>query len=772
MSRNAASPPPIVFGCAPEDAPAMRSVVQRLRVDGFTAWLAADELGAQADQPRALREAVRGAGAVVVGLSRRSWGSDGQLVPALARLADVLTLTPGRRTLIALKLARCDTPPELAEAQVIELFAYSGYERLSGLLRERAARERAVAPAASRQPPAPPPTPVLALRGRFALPILERQGQLARLGRGVARMAYLLDARRALVIGGGGATLLDLRDNTPIWTIDCPVRRAALSSGGRLLALAAGHTIQLWDLRDGRLAATCEGHSGLVGGLAFTPDERTLISVGHDGSLRLWRAGGEGGPPGASLATLPAHSDQVTSVAVSPDGALIASGSADRTVRIWRTLDRAAARTLSGHGGAVEALAFSPDGSTLAAGSRGRSVRLWDTRTWQPRLTLEGHDGAVEALAFSPDGSLLASGAADHTARIWRVGGGLERTLSGHSGPITGLSFGPGGAQLASLGEDDRLLIWGMEDGAQLDALRPLSGRVSALAFSDDGSLLAVGASDGSTAVYHPANDAPPQIRYSDHQGAVTGLAFAPGRRLISTAADRTVRECRLDGGTGAILLQTHGALQVTALAPGGRLLASSDGETTVQLWRLSGEGEHAGGQFWRVLRGMRSRVRLVAFAPGGAAVAVAGDDGTVLLWRTADLERERDEPALRLPSLVGRPRALAFSRDGAQLAAGGDQGGAQIWRVADGAAVRLSGQGAPLCGLAFSLDGLSLAAGDTHGQVAIWRLSAEERRRRGAKPATTIVGHAGAVEHIAFSPAGGVLATGSADGTVRLWRV
>jgi WD40 repeat protein len=770
MSRSAASQPPIVIACAPEDAPALRSVAQRLRIDGLTAWLATDQLGPQAEQPRALREAVRGAAAVIIGLSRRSWGADGQLVPALARLADVLNLTPGRRRLVALKLARCEVPAELHEAEVVELFGYSGYERLVGLLREQVARERPASTPAP--PPARPSTPALALRGRFALPALERQGQLRRLGRGVARAVFLLDARHALSVGGGGAALLDLRDGAPLWTIDCPTRHAALSPRGRLLATAAGSLVQIWDLHDGRLAATCGGHSGPVGALAFTPDERTLASVGHDGTLRLWRAGAEGGLPGAALATLPAHSDQVLSVAVSPDGALIATGGADRSVRIWRALDRSLARTLAGHGGAVEALAFSPSGDLLAAGSRGRSARLWDTRTWQLRHALDSHDGAVETLAFSPAGDLLATGSADQVARIWRVAdGGLERALRGHAGAVGGVSFGPGGAQLASLGEDDRLIVWEVATGAEAAALRPLSGRVTALAFSADGAQLAVGASDGATAVYDATSEAPPQLRYSEHQGAVTGLAFAAGRRLISTAADRTVRESRLDSAGATILLQTHGAQQTSALAPGGQLLASCDGETTVQLWRLSGPGQTAGGQFWRVLRGMRSRVRLVLFAPDSAAVAVACDDGSVALWHTADLERERDEPALRLPSLVGRPRALAFSSDGAQLAAAGEQG-AQIWRVADGAAVRIGGTGAPLSGLAFGRDGLSLAAGDTLGHVAIWRLTAEERRRRGQSPAMMFAGHAGAVEHLAFNPAGGALATGSADGTVRLWKL
>ncbi len=770
MSTSRAQGPALalLILCAPEDAPAMRALARRLHTDGFNPSLASDLPAERRDTPWALREALRAADAVVVCLSQRAWPASGP-VPTMAKYLELLAVTPaGGRLILTLKLASVETPPALRASPVLNLFSASGYAQLLHTLRAHAAAQPPPPPS---PPPSRPPAalPVLSLRGDFGLPALVRQGLMLRLGRGVARMVFLPDADHALVVSGGGPSLVDLRRGMPLWAIDCPTRCAALSPSGRLLAVAAGPQIALWDLADGRLRGSCSGHSAAVTGLAFAPDERTLASASLDRSVWLWRCGGEGASP-VVLASLRDGDEQLLSVAFSPDGALIAAGGADRTVRVWRSVDRTRVQTLPGHGGSVEALAFSPDGALLAAGSRGRSVHLWDTRTWRLARSLDGHQGAVESLAFSPDGALLASGAADHQTRIWRSADAvLLHTLDGHAGPVVGVAFSPDGARLATVAEDERLFTWRVADGARLTALRPLSGRVTALAVSPAGERLAVGGSDGSLSVYALEAGGARRTRLRDHPGAVTGLAFAGSLQLITAASDQRIRACHVASGEVSVLMQTHEGQQVAALAPDGRLMASSDGSGTVQLWHLAAPPEVPGGRFWCVLRGLRGRPRHVTF--GGDAVAVATDDGRIYAWRLADLEREQREPALALHFADGPLRSLHFSADGAMLAAGGEHGAIQVWRVADGTEQRAPGGATqPLVSLAFAPDARALAAGDASGAIRIWRLIPDEQRRR-ANPATTITGHAGAVTRLVYTPDGATLISAGSDGTVRLWR-
>jgi len=763
VSRDPESTSSTLILCAPDDAPAMRAVARRLNADGLVVTLALDLPPDRRDSPRALRAALADAGAVVVCLSHRAW-PEGRPVLGLAKFLDVLQITPDpRRLLLALRLSTIDRPPALGEARVLELFGPGDYERLLQTLRERVQQASlATMPAA---PPQPATNPALSLRGAFTLPALDRQGQIFRFGRGVARGVFMPDERHALVVSGGGPALVSLEQGVPLWAIDCPTHCAAPGPDGRLLALGAGAQILLWDLARGELHGVCNGHTDRVTGIAFAPDGQTMASSSLDRTMRLWRYAGHGPP--ATLALLRDGDAPLLSVAVSPDGTLIATGGADRVVRIWRMLDHARVQTLAGHGGAVETLAFSPDGTVLATASRGRVARLWDTRTWQALHTLEGHGGAVETLAFSPDGTVLATGAADHQVRLWsaHTGAGLH-VLQGHSGPVVGVAFGPEGATLASIAGDGRLMTWRVGDGQQRASLRSLGGRATALAVGPAGEL-AFGASDGSLSVYHLEGNGAPRTRPGDHQGAITGVVFNGPGHLITVAGDRRVRSCQLDTGESRMLLQTHLGGALATFSPNGQLLALSDGEATVQLWRLDPPPADPGGHFWRVLRGLRSRPRRIAF--GERVIAVAADDNDVYLWPLAGVERESDP--VRLPAGDGCIYSLSLSDDGTLLGLGDEKGTVHIRRVGDGALLwTLTGATGPLMSLAFGPDGRRLAAGDGHGAIRIWRLAPGTRQRSHAP--VVIAGHAGAVTHLAYASGGRALVSASSDGTVRVWRV
>ena len=79
--------------------------------------------------------------------------------------------------------------------------------------------------------------------------------------------------------------------------------------------------MRLWDPATGQPAATLQGHTGGVRGVAFSPDGQLLASGGGDGTVRLWEAA-----TGQPAATLEGHAGGVWGVAFSPDGQLLASG--------------------------------------------------------------------------------------------------------------------------------------------------------------------------------------------------------------------------------------------------------------------------------------------------------------------------------------------------------------------------------------------------------------------------------------------------------------
>jgi WD40 repeat protein len=55
--------------------------------------------------------------------------------------------------------------------------------------------------------------------------------------------------------------------------------------------IATGGTsgiVRLWDFKSSVALAEVAGHSRSITALAFTPDDRQIVSVGEDGSIFTW----------------------------------------------------------------------------------------------------------------------------------------------------------------------------------------------------------------------------------------------------------------------------------------------------------------------------------------------------------------------------------------------------------------------------------------------------------------------------------------------------
>jgi WD40 repeat protein len=61
-----------------------------------------------------------------------------------------------------------------------------------------------------------------------------------------------------------------------------------VSPSGRWLAASVNNDIGVWDLQTHERRGLLRGHRGFVTGLAYTQDERHLVSAGDDGTLRVW----------------------------------------------------------------------------------------------------------------------------------------------------------------------------------------------------------------------------------------------------------------------------------------------------------------------------------------------------------------------------------------------------------------------------------------------------------------------------------------------------
>jgi WD40 repeat protein len=121
------------------------------------------------------------------------------------------------------------------------------------------------------------------------------------------------------------------RRQDPAFWMPSRVRSLCFSpTPARLLAVASGRVVQVWDVEQRRWAATCKGHRADVLALAFDPAGRTLLSGSADHSVRQWDAA-----TGAPIAAWDWHIGAVHALAFAADGMTAAAGGEKPEVVVW-----------------------------------------------------------------------------------------------------------------------------------------------------------------------------------------------------------------------------------------------------------------------------------------------------------------------------------------------------------------------------------------------------------------------------------------------------
>ena len=250
-----------------------------------------------------------------------------------------------------------------------------------------------------------------------------------------------------------GEVLQTFSDHTSeIWSVAfSPDDKTVISGSG-------DNTLKLWDVGTGEVLHTFSGHAfslfgrGSVFDVTFSPDGKRMVSQGVD--TKLWDVERR-----EELHTFSDH--PYGGIAFSPDGKTVASGSTDRTVKLWDVDTGEVSQSILGHADVVVSVAFSPDGKTVASGSADRTVKLWDVHTGEVSQSILGHTGSVDSIAFSPDSKTVASGSTDGMLKLWDVDTGhVLRMFSGHTGDVHGVAFSPDGQRVISGSSDGTLKLW------------------------------------------------------------------------------------------------------------------------------------------------------------------------------------------------------------------------------------------------------------------------------------------------------------------------
>jgi WD40 repeat protein len=289
------------------------------------------------------------------------------------------------------------------------------------------------------------------------------------------------------------------------------------------------------------------GHTAIVGQVLFTPDDRELISVSGDKTIRFWDVAS-----GEPLHTIrppigPGNQGFLGAAALSPDGRTLAVGGwgpegAIGSIYLIATATGRIERVLKGHTSPVTALALAAapgGGLLLASGSYDKTARVWDAATGECRRVLEGHTDGVFGVAWFPDATRLATASYDKTGRIWSAADGrCLRVLGGHEAEVNCVAWSPDGALVATGGFDRSIRLWGPE-GAPIRSIGDLGSRVMSVTFTSDsaGLLYTWGALEGRGhgAAVLRVGTGEERVRFPGHDNTAYSGAVSPDGAVAAT---------------------------------------------------------------------------------------------------------------------------------------------------------------------------------------------------------------------------------------------
>lgn len=344
---------------------------------------------------------------------------------------------------------------------------------------------------------------------------------------------------------------------------------------------------------------------------------------------------------GKLIYKLTGHKARITGVQYTPDGTTIATTSEDRTIKLWNSTTGNLELTLGRPNNAINKVVFSPDSSQIVAGSENGSLYFWKpTKSSEPERTTVSKS-SIKSFTFSKDGTEIAAGCEDSSVHLIGVADRRKhgRTFNAHNS-VGSISLPTGTNDLCVATEREHgFSSFNLNTGKKISELF-LPGLADRLTTSPDGRMLALGNGYGDILLFDTHSKkivktikAYQTYSFNDEADIyLWAIAFSNDGKLLAASDD--LGNAKIWNAASGALVQTltkqRSAITALAFAKGNTQLATGTTDGDITIFDLSKKQKPT------ILGNLRNKITSLDFNNDNSELVSACENGLITLWDAA----------------------------------------------------------------------------------------------------------------------------------------
>ncbi len=509
---------------------------------------------------------------------------------------------------------------------------------------------------------------------------------------------------------------------------EAPIYRIAFTRDDRFIVTDGDDSqLRIWDARDGKLVRRIAVGIEALSDFALSSDGKTVAVTGIDlvpGKGFLRQVAFHDLVTGRELSRGSwVENPTVRKLALEPDRRLLCAAIEGGKLQTIRADTGAEIASVVLENEKVEHVSFLVDRNRVAVASEvngnaalhGRRLRVFDAKDPGEFRLVAKFDVECDEFAFSPDGSLFAGREFATLIFVDVASGSAQRIENAF---IQEMAFSTDGQRLVGR-QSQKLVLWNPIERKflnQLDSSSRISGQ---LAFSRDGRAVAASGGPNVFHLWDTASGREQSVPDDAHDDPVSaGVVTPDGKKLITASADRTLRVWSMATGRQLKVLNQPDTVVTMLPSPDGRsVVVGMRCEPGVHIWVIAGDGSPAllnspGGS--RRYLGRTVGIVGLGSADQYRSILALSENGFLCQWSVKDRRIEREislnsllEPIEIQPEIAESFHRASFFANGRKLAAFARHSGLHIVDVESG---KEAGRVRDAELVAFSPDGHTLA--------------------------------------------------------------